>query len=470
MTGLAASAVADAARWFDSWLAFRQRYDRVPGVQAAILHGDHLVLDTAHGWADVERGVPLGNRHLFRIASHSKTFTATVTMQLVEQGRLRLDDTAAHWLPHLVGAPLGDVTVRELLSHAAGIVRDSWDGDFWQLARAFPDEAGLQQMSLDDAAVISRNVQFKYSNVGYSMVGEIIEAVTGQPYRSVVVEHVVDRLGLADTGPDLDPERLGEYAVGYSARSYADRRIPIEHVDTGAMSSATGFFSTAADVVRYASAHFAGDGRLLTDESKRMMQRAEWKVEGADSSYGLGFAIADIGKRRVLGHGGGYPGHITRTFFDPVDQLAVSVLTNSIDGPALGWATAAIRLIDRAASSVPDSSEIPLSSFEGRFANLWGAFDIVALGGRLYQLDPTLPDPALDPTQLEVVDEHTLRITKTSGYGSPGERIAFDRDDDGVVRSVRGGSATSYSFELIADAVAHRDEITLGASLRPIER
>ena len=80
-------AVVDAAAYIDSWLAFRQRFDRIPGVQAAILHDGDVVLSSAHGLADVESGTPLTPGHRFRIASHSKTFTATAVMRLVDQGR-----------------------------------------------------------------------------------------------------------------------------------------------------------------------------------------------------------------------------------------------------------------------------------------------------------------------------------------------------------------------------------------------
>ena len=135
-----------ALAYFDRWLAFRQHYLRVPGVQAAVLIGDTVELSTAHGLADVERAVPMTTEHLFRIASHSKTFTSTAVLQLVEQGRLRLDDTAGSWVPYLAEqhSPLADVTVRELLSHAGRVYRDSRDGDFWQLRRRFPDRGQLR--------------------------------------------------------------------------------------------------------------------------------------------------------------------------------------------------------------------------------------------------------------------------------------------------------------------------------------
>lgn len=475
---ISSDAVIDACRYFDRWLAFRQRYERVPGVQAAVWFGDGLVLSSAHGVADESTGVALTDRHLFRIASHSKTFTATAVMQLVERDELRLDDPVGRHLPWLAGTGIEQVTLRELLSHAGGIVRDGWDGDFWQLDHAFPDADGLRQLCADHASVIPRNDRFKYSNVGYSLLGQVIEVVTGHSYAAHVRAHVIEPLGLRDTGPDLDPTRADELAAGHSSLAYADRRLAIEQVSTHSMDAATGFWSTASDVVRYASAHFLGDERLISDESKRQMQRTEWEVEGTGGTgYGLGFAVSTIGARRLVGHGGGFPGHITRTFLDPVDRLAVSVLTNAIDGPALALATAGVRLIDLASAADATepvgtggsaTSRIDLGSFEGRFGGLWGVFDIVALGGRLHQIDPTQPDPVVGATRLEVVDERTLRIASTSGYGSYGEPIAYERAPDGAVVSIRGGSGSTASpIDRLAEAVAVTDRVTLGRPLAP---
>lgn len=471
MTDLVRQHVVDASAYFDRWLAFRLRADRVPGVQAAVLHDGHIVLSAAHGVADVTTGVALTDRHLFRIASHSKTFTATAVMQLVERGALRLDDTIGDRIDELASSPIAAVTIRELLSHAGGVVRDGWDGDFWQLDRPFPDRSELIRVATDGAAVLERNERFKYSNVGYSLLGLMIEGSTGMSYREYVAEHVIGRLGLRDTGPDLDPVRANDYAAGHTALAYADERIPIDHIDTGAMSSATGLYSTASDLARYASAHFDGDDRLLGPDAKRQMQHGEWKVDGTESEYGLGFEIAKIGGRRVLGHGGGYPGHITRTYFDPVGRLAVCVFTNAIDGPAMGMATVGVKLVDLARASTPDSAGetgTDLVSFCGRFASLWGVYDIAALGGRLYQLSPMLVDPTLSPTRLDVVDADTLRIADTSGYGSRGEVLTFDRRPDGSIRSVRGGSGSSaYPVDDFRAAVAHRDRVTLGDPVRP---
>jgi CubicO group peptidase (beta-lactamase class C family) len=467
---LTPTAVRSAVDYWDSWLAFRRGFEQLPGVQAAVWHGDALALSTAHGWADIGSRTPLTAGHLFRIASHSKTFTATAVFRLLEAGRLRLDDRVDAWLGWLAGQPLGDRTLRELLAHGGGVVRDGHDGDFWQLARAFPDESALRAAATEQADVLPANQEFKYSNVGYALLGQVVEAASGTSYGEFLTREVVDPLGLEHTGPELDPSRASEYAAGYSSLAYAESRIPIDHVDTAAMAAATGFFSTAEDMCRYASAHFLGDQRLLTDRSKRLMQRTEWKVEGAESHYGLGFAIQEIGGRRLVGHGGGYPGHSTRTLLDPVARFAVSVLTNAIDGSATEMVTAAISLANLAAQTPgPPVDPATVDPLCGRYANLWGVLDIVRLGGGLYAIDPTAADPAEVPITLDVTGPSTVQIGHARGYGSSAETLEFDLGDDGRVRSIRGSSGMSWHpFDAFAAAVAARDRVQVGSPIDPV--
>ena len=167
----------------------------------------------------------------------------------------------------------------------------------------------------------------------------------------------------------------------------------------------------------------------------------------------------------MLGHGGGFPGFITRTWFDPVDRLAVSVLTNAVDGPAPTLASgdpAPRRPGRRGRTATPPATSTP---YTGRFATLWGVIDVVALGGRLYALDPDARRPDRRRRQrLEVVDADTLRIAEAPGYGSPGERYVYDRDGDGAVRAVRGGSGTTALPDDVftAAARARRDRIRRG--------
>jgi CubicO group peptidase (beta-lactamase class C family) len=433
------ASLAEALAYYDDFLAFQQRYLRIPGVQAAVRTNGSLRLSTAHGLADVEREIALTTEHLFRVASHSKTFTAVATMQLVEAGTLRLDDTAGRWVPQLEGSPLVSVTVRELLTHAGGVWRDSATGDFWQLVGRFPDEPRLIELLVDPgASVIPRNDRFKYSNIGYSLSGLIVAAASGTSFNDYTRQNIVERLGLGHTGPDYDATRADEYVVGYTAYSYADRRVPVDDIETGAMAAATGFFSRAEDLTAYFSAHCFGDERLLSDESKRQMQNQTWGRDKEGGSYGLGLQVIEAGERTLHGHGGGWPGQITRSLVDTQQGLAISVLTNAVDGAAEPLARAGFTLIDLAGSKPRPDGAGDLQRFTGRFAHLFGVTDVAVLGGRLYSLAPAALDPAADATLLEVVDERTLRIAGGSGGGAYGEPITYTFGDDGDVETVSG--------------------------------
>lgn len=456
--------------YYDSWLAFQQRYRRVPGVQAAVLVDGEVVLSTAYGVADLATGTPLTTEHLFHVASHSKTFTATVVHQLVEAGRLRLDDPVVQWVPDLAGAPVAAVTVRALLAHGGGVVRDGLDGDFWALHRAFPDAETLLTVARDEGAAIPANERFKYSNVGYSLLALVVEAVTGRPYVEVVREQVVDRLGLSRTAPDHDPD-LGTYAAGHSALAYADERVTVEHGPARAMAAATGFVSTAEDLVRYVGAHVPGDDRLLGDDAKRVMQRTEWRVDGRGgqseplAEYALGLMVSRVGSRRLLGHGGGWPGHITRTLLDTETGIAVSVLTNAIDGPAEVLAAGLFRLLDLATDRDAPRSGQDVARFTGRFANLWGVADVADLDGRLLWLSPTMEDPSQAPVDLVVEDEWRLRMSGGNGYGSHGEPLEYVVTD-GRVSALRGSSGSTWQpIEQVTAAAERGRPVRVGSPL-----
>jgi len=358
----------------------------------------------------------------------------------VEAGKLRLDDTVGTHVPELAKSPMGGVAVRELLAHGSGMIRDGDDSTFWSLDRPFPDRAELLGTIKKHGKVLSPNEHFKYSNVGYSLLGLIIEAASGVPYREYVTANIVDRLGLENTGPDLAMERIEDYAKGYTSRAHGPDRIEIEHIDTYEESAATGFYSTASELSAYFQAHLDGDDRLLADDSKRRMRQVQWTVSD-DSSYGLGLSITKVNGRTYYGHSGGYPGHITISKLDLERKLSISVLTNSNDGPAQTLCVAILHLIDLALAedgkTEPRKSK-KLAPFVGRFATLWGITDVVNLGGRLYALMPTLPNPAAEAVELEVVSDAELKVVGDKGFGGYHEPMRYTFRKNGKVKQIRG--------------------------------
>jgi D-alanyl-D-alanine carboxypeptidase len=437
----------DGVAYIDRWVSYQQERRELPGVVVAVRHDGELLLSKGYGYADLERQIPMTPGHIFRIASHSKTFTATAIMQLVEAGKLRLDDPLADsipWLRDLAG--LTRVTVRQALNHTTGIVRNGDDADYWQLDQAFPDDDELRRLVEDGGMVLEANTSFKYSNIAYALLGLVIEAAGGMPYGEYVTRGIIDRLGLANTGPDTDGRARAHLATGYTARRFGLPHRPLRDVGTGALAPATGFYSTAEDLCRYAAGHFFGDETLLSDASKREMQQPYWKVAQADMHYGLGFAIHEIGGRRYVGHGGAFPGHATMTLFDPSERLVVVVLTNEVSGPAAILAhgiltTIAFALQQRTESEAPVTAR---ERFIGRFANIWGVTDVAAFGAALVALHPESDDPVKMVTKLAVVDDRTLRATETHGMAAPGEMIRYVRDAAGNATKIIAGGTSAY--------------------------
>lgn len=440
--------VRDLAPYLDSWLAWNLRRSRIPGVQAAIRVGSDLAWSFADGHANASSGEPLRRDHLFHVASHSKTFTAVAVLRLVEAGRLRLDDAAGQWVPALEDSPAAHYTVRELLGHMSGINRDGSDSDYWQLRGDFPDDDGLLAFARQDA-IYATNEHFKYSNVGYSILGMIIAAAAGRPYADVVLDEIVRPLGLVRTGPEVPQDRVGELAAGHGVRFCdADPVQVIPHVATHAMASATGFYSTAEELTAYLACLADGRTELLSDDSKRLMRHVEGRVtRGGERFYGLGLIMMDVGGRRLVGHSGGWPGHISQSWLDPVTGLAVSVLTNGLGSPASEWATNLVKLVDLAAACADDPYPYPVG-FEptevvGRYRNLWGIEDIALFGGQLVSLSPA-GDPSVISDRLRVADARTLTRDPEPGFSDVGEPTLIERDEAGQVIAIRSGGMTAW--------------------------
>lgn len=413
--------------YIDNWLNLRLPWLEIPGISIAIAKKGKVVFKKAYGLANTARNEKLTPDHLFRIASHSKTFTATAIMQLAEKGKLRIDDHVVDyldWLKPHKDKRWRDVTIRQLLSHSAGVTRDGIKSDYWQVLEPFPDRAELHRQLLKVELVYDPNVKMKYSNFGYSLLGEIIEVVSGVTYNEYVADFIIKPLKLKNTFPDLQDIKNGKLAQGYSRLDLRRESSEIPHVSTNAMVAATGFVSTASDLCVYLSAHKVGSGKLLSDQSKREMQRLQWKVlpEDQREGYGLGIDIVKYDDRRILGHGGGFPGFITRTSLDQEDEYVISVLTNSHDGGAGSLARAVTSIIDGLGEDEPKKS---LLKYEGLFVDIGTTFQVLVKGESLISLWPNWNEPFGEIEELEYVNKSTLKIAKTGSYYSEGELIEY---------------------------------------------
>jgi len=200
------------------------------------------------------------------------------------------------------------------------------------------------------------------------------------------------------------------------------------HVSTSALAPATGIHATAADMCRFAGAHYVGFPTLLSPELLKEAQRTQWSITaGFDrgAEMGLGFDMMTLGGRRLVGHSGSFGGHQSATYFDPHDSLAVSVLGNWRQTPV----TTIVSSIFQAIQHFDEGTAADdLRRFETTMSNPLATVVIVGNGRRIVALNADEWEPFAALEELEIVDGSTLRVCTPGSLFGEGEIIRYEFD------------------------------------------
>jgi D-alanyl-D-alanine carboxypeptidase len=436
-----------ALKFIDPWLKFKYKTEGIPGFAVAIAYKGKIVFNNTYGFANLEKKEKLTKNHLFRIASHSKIFTATAIMQLDERKKLNLDDKIiAHlpWLKNHKDKRFKSITIASLLSHSGGLIRDGLKADFWQLKEPFLTESGLKKTVLEADLVFDTNTQMKYSNLGYSLLGMIIDKVSGKSYKDFIIENIIQPLKLSNTNPDITNDIKEKLITGYTRQDSRKKRKPLENVTTNAMAPATGFYSKAEDLCKFFSKHMIGSNQLLTDISKNKMQKSLWKIKNDYDyrKYGLGFIITPVGKTNLFGHTGGFPGQTSVSLCDPKNEVVIVVLTNCIDDLPHYMAKGILFIINYFDKNYSFKENWSLDKFEAKLTSLWGVINVVSMGNKLITVNPEFWMPFMNPEELQHINTTTLKVTKTDGFSNEGEFVHYNFDKNNKIISVNYTGST----------------------------
>ena len=430
-----------ALGYIKDWLAFQVAVSEQPGCIIAIAHRGEIVLEAAFGHANLDSGERLTPRHRFRIASHTKAFTAAGIMRLREQKRLKLDDAVGQYVKDL-HPEVAAATINQLLSHTAGLIRDGKDSGQFTDGRAYLDrDELLAELKLPPA--IDPNSRFKYSNHGYGLLGLVIEAITGEPYPTWLQREIIETLGLRETAPDMT--LLGKsvpFARGHSRTVPVGRRVVIPGDNpTNAIMAAAGVVATAADTARF-FAQLAPNAKksLLSVASRREMIRRQWRVpqDIEEAYYGLALMSGTTAGFDWFGHGGGFQGYISRTSVIPAREITITVLTNALDGWAPGWANGVKFILQAFATHGAPSRKT--RDWTGRWWTLWGAVDLVPFAAQVMVANPAFINPFIDAARIEPTGRDAGRIVQATGYASHGEAVRRLRGKSGVSEIWLGGA------------------------------
>ena len=427
----------------------RERFN-VPGIAVGVLR-DGQIEGEGYGLASLETGQKVTVDTLFQIGSNSKVFTTTLLMALVDDGKVDLDAPVTHYLPEL---RLGDaralaaMRVRHLVSHQTGLWGDYFEDFGWgadALARAVAKLADLPQMYQPEEL-------WAYTNTNFTIAGRLIEQATGQTFEAAMQARVFDPLELKHSFYFPWEVIVWPHAVGHTPPKPGDKDVEVTRVYwlNRQLAAAGAISANVHDVLAFDRFHLTGQtptGKpVISDASRLAMRQPQIKAANFVDEWGLGWWILNVDGTKVIGHGGGTNGFITRNTLVPSQNVAFAIFTNSARGGA------AIRGIERwlfqhAAGLIDRDPELTtlsprqLGRVTGEYRNRDSRVSVMAEdGGLVVQTHGTRLEDGEEvdypPTRFKPVSELEFMAIEGDQEGS---RIDFIPNADGGIRFLRMG-------------------------------
>lgn len=397
---------------------------QLPAMSIALVDDQQIVWAQGFGYADPGAKVPATAGTIYRAGSVSKLFTDIGIMQLVERGELRLDAPIIDYLPDFhpkdqFGKP---ITLRELMSHRSGLVREPPVGHYFDPTE--PTLAATVKSLNETSLVYKPGTHTKYSNAGIAVAGYVLERRKGEPYAKYLKRTVLNPMGLEDSAFEPEPQVTRDLAKAfmwtYDRRTFAAPTFPLGIGPAGSL------YTSVADLGHFLSVLFAGgrgpNGQVLKPETLEQMWQPQFAKPGETVGFGIGFRLTRFEGHRLVGHGGAIYGFATELAALPDDKLGVAVVTteDSVNAVVNHIAHEALRLMlaARAGRPLPVISVTqPINpglarKLDGRYGEGMNAIDLTERNGRLFYL------PARGGKQIEIRQaKDALILDGKLGYG-----------------------------------------------------
>jgi CubicO group peptidase (beta-lactamase class C family) len=320
-----------------------------PGAAVLVVHKGEVVLRKGYGLADLELGVPIDPTHVFRIGSMTKQFTAVAVLQLVEAGKLRLDDQITQYVPDY---PVGGnkVTLSQLLTHTSGIPSIEAQPEWLQSWRQDMTVPQLLAFTKDKPFDFPPGTDWKYSNTGYIVLGATIEKASGQSYADYIQTHIFAPADMTNSSYGSESRVIRGRIPGYSRDGKGWANAP--YFSMTQPFSAGGLLSNVDDLWKWEQALAAGKlvSPALLAEAYKPVQLPDGRAAG----YGFGWQVGTLGKHPTVEHGGSIQGFSSYELRVADEGFYMAILCNT-ESPAVSPHTMAER-IARLALNEPEQA------------------------------------------------------------------------------------------------------------------
>lgn len=301
---------------------------KIPGIAVTVVEHDQIVWSGADGLADLEQQVPATPRTVWRVASASKPIAATATMQLVEQGKVKLDEPIWTYLPWYPRKGDAVVTVRHILTHTSGIRHYDYEAGEKESAEYFPTvEAGSHVNGVDQEPLqFTPGTKYLYSSYAYLLLAGIVEKASGLSYEGWLREKIFGPAGMTSSSLDRNRELVAHRARFYRKTDSGAAVVNAPYVDSSYKWAAGGVLASADDLARFAIA--LDTGKLLGADTRKQVYAVK-EIPNVKTDYGFGWHVStDKDGRMWAEHSGGATGGAAYLLHCPGDGLAISILCN----------------------------------------------------------------------------------------------------------------------------------------------
>lgn len=319
---LAAAQAAIDERAVDSIVTAGMRDHRLVGLSVVLVRGGRVQLVKAYGDASLQPRVPVDTLTRFSIGSVTKEFVAALTLMLQEDGKLSVHDTLAKWYPKLTRAK--EITLLDLINHVSGY-HDYYPLDYVdrEMVKATTPEHIMQEYATAPLD-FDPGTRWSYSNTGYTILGRVLERVSGKPLGTLLDERIFRPLGMTQTM--YEPTRPERRATGYMSWALGEME-PAPPEGNGWTGAPGGIWSTASDIAKWDLALMRPD--FLTPASRQVMFTERILRDGTPTGYAGGLTVAQRGGRTIIQHGGATSGFSATNLFVPEDTAALVLLSNT---------------------------------------------------------------------------------------------------------------------------------------------
>jgi len=297
-----------------------------PGGVVLVAKNGQVIYKKPFGMADMELGVPVNDSMIFYIGSNTKQFTAIAILQLVEQGKIQLQDTIGKFIDSCP-YPASSITIQQLLSHTSGLGSNYETASATLRNQAGATPAGLAKYVAQLPMDFSPGTKWDYNNANFYVLGWLVEKLSGKSYAGYVTENIFARAGMYNTYMQKELSIIKNRPHGYKNDKTGDIQ-PVNNINTGTTTyAAGGIQSTAADLLKWNRALLAG--KIVKPATLTAAFTPQKLLNGEPVKYGLGWHLEELHGSPTVRHGGLVPGFTAETLYLPKEDVFVIILLNA---------------------------------------------------------------------------------------------------------------------------------------------